>query len=159
MFKLLSTSTKTFHTHGLSAVISSSTQRTPSLWFQFTKPSSRLERRSSFTLETLMELFHTVRITFLNIFCSSIFFFTSSILLTSSLVGTEAWITSMNLPIESLWQEWFISDDEGSQVAGYVTIYEGLTFATVKGAGHMVPQYAPEAAYYMFSNFINGKPL
>jgi carboxypeptidase C (cathepsin A) len=74
-------------------------------------------------------------------------------------VGTEAWINSMNLPINSLWQEWFITDNEGSQVAGYVTYYQGLTFATVKGAGHMVPQYAPEAAYYMFTNFVSGKPL
>jgi len=74
-------------------------------------------------------------------------------------VGTEAWINSMHLEVNSLWQEWFIPADDGSQVAGYVTEYAGLTFTTVKGAGHMVPQYKPEAAYYMFSNFIAGKPL
>ena len=33
------------------------------------------------------------------------------------------------------------------QVAGYAASFEGgLTFATVKGAGHMVPQTSPEAA-------------
>ncbi len=33
-----------------------------------------------------------------------------------------------------------------NQVGGYVTTYQGLTFATVRDAGHMVPETQPERA-------------
>ena len=47
------------------------------------------------------------------------------------------------------------------QVAGYVTKYEGprandFTFATVKGAGHMVPQYKPKQGLALFKSFVLG---
>lgn len=43
----------------------------------------------------------------------------------------------------------------GSQIAGYQTVYEhNFTFATVKGAGHMVPQYQPQRALDLFSRWI-----
>jgi carboxypeptidase C (cathepsin A) len=41
-------------------------------------------------------------------------------------------------------------------VAGYYEEYDGLTFLTVKGAGHMVPQDRPVHALDMLSTFING---
>lgn len=41
-------------------------------------------------------------------------------------------------PVQPAWRQWRYKDDEGMQVAGFVTEYEeGLTFATVRGAGHM----------------------
>ena len=48
------------------------------------------------------------------------------------------------------------------QVAGYVTSYAGggnpsvsnFTFATVKGSGHMVPQYQPKRGMELFRSFI-----
>jgi serine carboxypeptidase-like clade 2 len=43
------------------------------------------------------------------------------------------------------------------QVAGYVVGYKGLVFATVKGAGHMVPYYQPHRALALFSSFLEGK--
>lgn len=44
--------------------------------------------------------------------------------------------------------------------AGYKTVYEhGFTFATVKGAGHMVPQYQPQRALDLFSSWITTKQL
>jgi len=73
--------------------------------------------------------------------------------------GTELWTSSLNLTLNNDWRQWFMDTDFGSQVAGFVTEYQGLTFATIKGAGHMVPQYAPEAAFYMFKRFISGNPL
>jgi len=43
----------------------------------------------------------------------------------------------------------------GEQIAGYKTVYEhNFTFQTVKGAGHMVPQYQPQRALDLFSRFI-----
>jgi carboxypeptidase C (cathepsin A) len=46
------------------------------------------------------------------------------------------------------------------QVAGYVVDYNsGLSYATVKGAGHMVPETNPREALDMFSRFIAGQAL
>eukprot|EP00879_Flechtneria_rotunda_P012708 GHRR01013270.1.p1 GENE.GHRR01013270.1~~GHRR01013270.1.p1 ORF type:complete len:474 (+),score=176.66 GHRR01013270.1:695-2116(+) len=57
------------------------------------------------------------------------------------------------------WQPWF-SSAQPPQVAGYLVEYtSGLTYATVKGAGHMVPQTRPLEALDMFTRFIQGKPL
>jgi carboxypeptidase C (cathepsin A) len=40
------------------------------------------------------------------------------------------------------------------QVGGYVTKYEGLTFSTVREAGHMVPYTQPARALHLFKTFI-----
>lgn len=45
------------------------------------------------------------------------------------------------------------------QVGGYVEVFDGLTFSTVRNAGHMVPYTQAERAYYMFSHWIHGKTL
>ncbi|KAL0017329.1 hypothetical protein SO802_004398 [Lithocarpus litseifolius] len=42
-------------------------------------------------------------------------------------------------------------------VGGYVVGYKGVTFATVRGAGHEVPSYQPERALTMISSFLTGK--
>ncbi|KAL8208134.1 hypothetical protein R6Q57_007546 [Mikania cordata] len=61
-------------------------------------------------------------------------------------VGTEKWIRSLDLPIESSWNPWFVSN----QVAGYKTSFAKngytLTYATIKGAGHGVALYKPDEA-------------
>ena len=36
-------------------------------------------------------------------------------------------------------------------------VYKGLTYATVKGAGHMVPADQPERALELFRVFLEGK--
>ena len=44
----------------------------------------------------------------------------------------------MGLPVKNMWRQWFIPNSiDGTQVAGFVTEYDGLSFATVKGSGHM----------------------
>ena len=48
----------------------------------------------------------------------------------------------------------------GEQLGGFVTEYEGgVNFATVHGAGHMSPQWRPEAVFNMLERFLSGKPL
>jgi len=70
------------------------------------------------------------------------------------------WTENMGLTATRTWQSWEFTDSRGDQSGGWVTDYsEGLTFATVRAAGHMVPQYRPMAGYVMFSRFINGQPL
>jgi len=42
-------------------------------------------------------------------------------------------------------------------VGGYAVNYaQDFTFVTVRGAGHMVPEYQPRAAAFMFKTFITG---
>lgn len=45
------------------------------------------------------------------------------------------------------------------QVAGFVQDYEGLSYATVMGAGHMVGQAKPEEALNLIDRFLRNKPL
>ncbi|RVW31429.1 Serine carboxypeptidase-like 25 [Vitis vinifera] len=44
-------------------------------------------------------------------------------------------------------------------VGGWTEVYEGLTFATVRGAGHEVPLFKPRAALELFKSFLRGLPL
>eukprot|EP00754_Rhynchopus_humris_P035152 Rhum_TRINITY_DN16719_c0_g1::Rhum_TRINITY_DN16719_c0_g1_i1::g.164193::m.164193/K16296/SCPL-I; serine carboxypeptidase-like clade I len=71
--------------------------------------------------------------------------------------GAEGWISSLGWDVEEAWRPWTF----GGMTAGYTQSYKhnGFRFATVKGAGHMVPQYKAREAYHMFSAFINDKPL
>lgn len=41
------------------------------------------------------------------------------------------------------------------QIGGTVTEYEGFTLLTVRGVGHMVPEWAPERALYILTQFLN----
>ena len=50
-----------------------------------------------------------------------------------------------------------LQDEENNkQIAGFVTEYEGISFMTVKGAGHMVPSDKPRQALKMFKQFLSG---
>ena len=68
--------------------------------------------------------------------------------------GNQAWIQNLKLEVEKQWTQWRAFDDMNN-VAGYYTKYKGLTFCTVKGTGHMVPQWKQKEAYYMFLKFLN----
>ena len=71
--------------------------------------------------------------------------------------GTEAWTRSLGLPVDEAWRPWHAPP---SQVAGYARTFKGgLTYATVKGAGHTVPTYKPLQALAMFSRFLDKKRL
>ena len=72
--------------------------------------------------------------------------------------GNQAWISNLKLEIEKPWRQWRAFGDPDN-VSGYVINYKGLTFCTIKGTGHMAPQWKPKEAYYMFSKFLNGEDL
>ncbi|KAF1894239.1 hypothetical protein Lal_00004163 [Lupinus albus] len=47
-----------------------------------------------------------------------------------------------------------------THVGGYAEVYSGgLTFATVREAGHKVPSYQPGRALSLIIHFLNGTPL
>lgn len=70
-------------------------------------------------------------------------------------IGTERWITQdgLNLKEVSPWKSWLGPD---KQIAGYVQEFEGLTFKTIKGAGHMVPAVRPLQGLNLFECFVYG---
>ncbi|KAI4356289.1 hypothetical protein L6164_000321 [Bauhinia variegata] len=70
--------------------------------------------------------------------------------------GSEAWTRSMGYKIIDEWRPW-LSDE---QVAGFTQGYENnLTFLTIKGAGHTVPEYKPREALNFFQRFLAGKSI
>jgi len=65
--------------------------------------------------------------------------------------GNEWWTSTLGIPETASWATWSYNN----QVAGYQTKYQmGFEFVTVKGAGHMVPEYKPEQALAMFSRYL-----
>ncbi|WCJ37249.1 serine carboxypeptidase-like 20 [Euphorbia peplus] len=70
--------------------------------------------------------------------------------------GSEAWTRSMGYKITDEWRPWISK----GQVAGYTQGYENnLTFLTIKGAGHTVPEYKPQEALDFYSRFLAGKSI
>ncbi|KAI9194797.1 hypothetical protein LWI28_009263 [Acer negundo] len=61
-------------------------------------------------------------------------------------------ISSLNLQIKTPWYPWYTNN----KVGGYAVEYKGVTFVTVRGAGHLVPSYQPERALDMISSFLQG---
>ncbi|TQD90408.1 hypothetical protein C1H46_024045 [Malus baccata] len=69
--------------------------------------------------------------------------------------STRYSIKKMGLRVKQPWKAWF---DKG-QVAGWAETYEGgLTFATVRGAGHQVPVFAPRQSLSLFTHFLYPNP-
>ncbi|CAL5353378.1 unnamed protein product [Camellia sinensis] len=70
--------------------------------------------------------------------------------------GSEAWTRSVGYKIVDEWRPW----GSNGQVAGYVQGYENnLTFLTVKGSGHTVPEYKPREALDFYSRWLAGKSI
>jgi len=70
--------------------------------------------------------------------------------------GTQAWTESLGYKVIDEWRSWH----SNSQVAGYLQGYDhNLTFLTVKGAGHTVPEYKPRESLEFYSRWLDGKPI
>jgi len=73
-----------------------------------------------------------------------------------STYGTLGWINALNWPIEEAWRPYFVNDH---QVGGYIEVRDAFTFATVHGAGHMVPQFKRSESFYLIFNWVAGLPI
>lgn len=72
------------------------------------------------------------------------------------ITSTRYTINEMKLEIEEEWRAWY----HKQQVAGWVQTYKGgLTLASVRGAGHQVPMFAPQQSLSLFSHFLSAKTL
>lgn len=54
--------------------------------------------------------------------------------------GTRRWLRKLGLPVKLQWRPW---KSATGQVGGYYEVYDGLTFATIRDAGHMVQNLNP----------------
>ncbi|XP_071903305.1 serine carboxypeptidase-like 2 [Coffea arabica] len=71
-------------------------------------------------------------------------------------IETQAWIRSLHYPIIDDWRQWI---HEG-QVAGYTRTYANkMTFATVKGGGHVAFEFKPAECRIMLERWISHQPL
>ncbi|XP_049397595.1 serine carboxypeptidase-like 7 [Solanum stenotomum] len=76
--------------------------------------------------------------------------------LTIPFISTEAWIGSLNYSVTDDWRKWIVN----GQVAGYTKSYSNnLTFATVKGSGHVAPLWKPLECLTMLTKWISYKQL
>ena len=70
-------------------------------------------------------------------------------------LGTRNWIRDLGRNVTQQWMPWSVPSM--GQVAGYYEKYSGnLDFATIKGVGHMAPQWAPEPMQYLINQWMNG---
>ncbi|XP_033113452.1 lysosomal protective protein-like [Anneissia japonica] len=67
--------------------------------------------------------------------------------------GGEWFVENLKQPLKMKYREWMYKN----QVAGFVKDFDKITFMTVKGSGHMVPQWKPAEAFQMISNFLKNK--
>ncbi|KAG9442274.1 hypothetical protein H6P81_018128 [Aristolochia fimbriata] len=69
--------------------------------------------------------------------------------------STRYTIKKLGLKIIDQWRPWF----SHNEVGGWVTVYDGLTFVTVRGAGHEVPIFAPKRSRQLIRHFLTDKKL
>lgn len=70
--------------------------------------------------------------------------------------GTRNWINSLNWNITKEYAPFYI---ENRQVGGFAVEYDGLTFASIQGVGHMAAQWSPVATRYAIMKFIQNKHI
>jgi len=67
--------------------------------------------------------------------------------------NAQNWTSYIGLNEEQSWRPWTL--DSCQRMGGYITTYEGdFSFVTIRGAGHMVPEYKAPQALTMIRNFI-----
>ncbi|AQK53807.1 carboxypeptidase C precursor [Zea mays] len=69
--------------------------------------------------------------------------------------STRLTLNKLGLKTVQEWTPWY----DHLQVGGWTIVYEGLTFVTIRGAGHEVPLHAPRQALTLFSNFLAGTKM
>ncbi|EYU39589.1 hypothetical protein MIMGU_mgv1a0101822mg, partial [Erythranthe guttata] len=66
------------------------------------------------------------------------------------LTATRYSIKALNLKANTSWYAWY----DKQKVGGWSQVYEGLTYVTVRGAGHEVPLTRPKLALTLFRHFL-----
>jgi hypothetical protein len=70
--------------------------------------------------------------------------------------GTQSWIWDLGYTVSGKqWQAYTVN----GQTGGYITKWANtkFAFATVRAAGHEVPTYKPDVAYWLWESFLKGE--
>merc|ERR1719174_527884 len=81
-------------------------------------------------------------------------------------VGTEEWTSALGFEVLEPWRPWQAGTNQNASAsvcAGYVTTYKAtpdlnFTFITIKGAGHMAPEFKPVPALRFIQKYFSGEP-
>jgi carboxypeptidase C (cathepsin A) len=69
--------------------------------------------------------------------------------------GSINWIAKLGLTVTETYRAWKVNN----QVAGFVQGYGEFKFITVKGTGHMAPQWKREEVFILFNSFLKNENL
>ncbi|KAI6669445.1 hypothetical protein NL676_004330 [Syzygium grande] len=69
--------------------------------------------------------------------------------------ATRYTLRKLGLDIVQDWTPWY----SNQQVGGWTVNYDGLTFVTVRGAGHQVPTFAPKRSLQLVKHFLANEKL
>ncbi|URD98656.1 Serine carboxypeptidase [Musa troglodytarum] len=69
--------------------------------------------------------------------------------------STRYTLNKLGLKTTREWTPWY----DRKQVGGWTIIFDGLTFVTVRGAGHQVPTFAPRQARQLIQHFLADQQL
>ncbi|KAH7867536.1 hypothetical protein Vadar_034635 [Vaccinium darrowii] len=67
--------------------------------------------------------------------------------------STQYCIDALNPQVVKAWHPWV---DSTGEVAGNKVVYDGLSFATIRGVGHQVPQSKPHRGLALLKKFLAG---
>lgn len=74
--------------------------------------------------------------------------------------GTKAWIRGLGWNVTQPWKQWKTKNAaDGDQVSGYYERYQGFDFVTVKGVGHMAPEWKRKPVSLMITAWIHNEPI
>lgn len=79
-------------------------------------------------------------------------------------LGTQQWLWDAGMAVKEPWAPWYMKDGPGcpdgpacKQIAGYSVVFDGLSFVTVHGAGHLVPATRPAQGLQVLRDFLADK--
>ncbi|KAG5603188.1 hypothetical protein H5410_034558 [Solanum commersonii] len=70
--------------------------------------------------------------------------------------GSEKWTSSLGYAIVDEWRPWYTKEKIQGYTQGYAN---NLTFLTIKGSGHTVPEYKPQESLYFYDSWLQGKKI
>lgn len=84
-----------------------------------------------------------------------------------STLGTQRWLDRLRVEMQgqfymkSFWTPWLVPGEVlyNPQIGGFATVYNGLTFVTVRGAGHQASQSKPFETFVMIHYFLDDTPF
>lgn len=76
--------------------------------------------------------------------------------------GSVDWINTLGWNTTRAWTAWMDDGDNlphPAQVGGFTWRLDGMDFATIQAAGHMVPEDQPERAYRVIFDWVNQRGI